>query len=234
MEKKSIVESFNVSIQGLLYALKTQRNMRLHITFAFVFVVAGLLFLERVDFLILTLVITFLLIAEMINTALGIIGDLVEERFHKLARIAKDIAAGAVLIASLSAVLIGYILFMRPGVIMEIENGLARLRESSWHFSFLALMLVLSITVAIKVLFHKGKPLSGGMPSVHSAVIFSAWTLVTFFSRDALVVALTLVMAVMVAHSRIIAGLHNIWEVLSGSTLGILMTVLLLRVLGIG
>ena len=234
MGKKSIVESFNASIQGLLYALKTQRNMRVHITFALVFIVAGILFLERIDFLILTLVITFVLLAEMVNTALEIIVDLVEERFHKLARIAKDVAAGAVLIASLSAIMIGYILFMRPGVITEIENGLVRLRESSWHFSFLVLMLVLSITIAIKVLLHKGKPLSGGMPSVHSAVIFSAWTLVAFFSHDALVVALTFVMAVMVAHSRIIAGLHNIWEVISGSALGILVTVLLLRVLGIG
>ena len=183
-----------------------------------------------IELILLCLTISFVLFAEMFNTAVEHTIDLVKEEFHPLARIVKDICAGAVLLSALSAIVVGYMLFIsRAGV--RIEDNIIKIRESSWHITFIILLVVLAIVVLVKILFHTGTPLRGGMPSGHSALAFAIWMIVSLFYPNSLVVFLVFILAFLVARSRIRDDIHSTLEVFTGSMLGILATLLVFQFL---
>ncbi|MBE3585545.1 diacylglycerol kinase (ATP) [Desulfofundulus australicus DSM 11792] len=112
MVKGSFRKSFGYALAGLAYALRTQPNMRFHLLAALVVVVAALwLRIEGRDFLLVLLAITLVMMAEMFNTALERVVDLCTGRYHPLAKIAKDVAAGAVLLAALNSLIVGLVVF---------------------------------------------------------------------------------------------------------------------------
>src|ERR687885_51600 len=110
----SLIESFNYAFEGIIHVLRTQRNMRIHFLAAVAVLVAGLATdVSRLELIALLLAIAFVLIAEMINTALEAAIDVATTSFDPMAKLAKDIAAGAVLIATVNAVAVGYLVFDR-------------------------------------------------------------------------------------------------------------------------
>ncbi len=110
-----MIESFQHAFEGLGYALRTQRNARIHVSIAVAVVLLGLaLRLEPVEFAILTLTIGFVFVSELFNTVVETVIDLVTEEYHPLARQAKDVAAGAVLASSVAAVVVGLLVLGPP------------------------------------------------------------------------------------------------------------------------
>jgi diacylglycerol kinase len=99
---------FGYAFHGLWYTLRTQRNMRFHVSAAIVVTIAGvLLHLSAVEFAMLYVAIAGVFIAEMFNTVSEICVDLAQPEYHPLAKTAKDVAAGAVLVSAILAVVIG-------------------------------------------------------------------------------------------------------------------------------
>ncbi len=99
---------FKYASRGLWYALRTQRNVRVHLASALLVTIAGILLrISAVEFAMLYVAIAGVFIAEMFNTVIEICVDLAKPEYHPLARIAKDVAAGAVLLSALLAVVIG-------------------------------------------------------------------------------------------------------------------------------
>ena len=231
MKQQNLVESFNSAIEGFIYVFKSQRNMRLHFIIGLsVLLLAFVLNFTYIELIILCLAIAFVLFAEMFNTALEHTIDLIKEEFHPLARIVKDICAGAVLLSALASVIVGYILFAsRAGV--RIEDNIAKIRESSWHITFIILLVILNLVVLSKLALRKGTPFRGGMPSGHSAMAFSIWTIISLIYPHSLVVFLVFVLAFMVSRSRIRDNVHSTLEVFMGAVLGILITVLIFQIL---
>lgn len=111
--KGTLRSSFGCAFAGLWWAIKTQRNMRLHIG-ASVAVVALALLLRATatEAAVLTLTCTVVLAAEMLNTVVEAAVDLASPERHPLARIAKDVAAGAVLLTAIGAVVVGLLIFV--------------------------------------------------------------------------------------------------------------------------
>src|SRR5215813_3176004 len=110
--RPSIIESFNYAFEGIIHVLRTQRNMRIHFAVAVaVLVVAIATDVTKLELIALLLAIAFVLIAEMINTAIEGAIDVATSSFDPMAKLAKDIAAGAVLIAAINAVAVGYLVF---------------------------------------------------------------------------------------------------------------------------
>ena len=108
----SLLESFNFAFEGVIHVLRTQRNMRIHFAIAAAVLIAAVAAgVGRIELIALLLAISFVLIAEMINSALEAGIDVVTTSFDPLAKLAKDIAAGAVLIATVNAVAVGYLVF---------------------------------------------------------------------------------------------------------------------------
>src|SRR3989339_431965 len=110
MEKKHFLSSLNNAIRGIVNALRAERNLRVHFLAAFLVILASLFFnLGKEEFLILLLVIGIVMISELFNTSLEMTVDLITADYHPLAQLIKDIAAGAVLVAALLSVTVGYI-----------------------------------------------------------------------------------------------------------------------------
>jgi diacylglycerol kinase (ATP) len=206
--------------------------MRIHLA-AGIFVIAlgMILSLDRVDFILLLSAVTLVLVTEMFNTAIELAVDIFTKEFHHMAKMAKDIAAGCVFITAVYAVIVGYLIFFRTVRVINISDVFIKIRQSPWHITAIALILIVGIVIALKTLLHKGTPLRGGMPSGHSAVGFSIFTASAFLSDDIMVISLVFIMAALLAASRIRKGLHTIWDVLAGSAIGILATVLVFQFL---
>ena len=232
MKKQNIVQSFNSAIEGFIYVLKTQRNMRLHFLIAILALLLAIyLNLERLEILLLLVTICFVMLAEMLNTAIEINADLLGDSYNPMIRITKDIAAGCVLVASINAFVVGYLLFLSRPWKIRIETGIEKIRSSPWHITLLILIIVLFLVLLSKALLHRGTPLRGGMPSGHAAVAFSIWATISFLSANHLVIVLVFVLAFLVARSRLSGGVHTIREVAAGSLLGILVPTLIFQIL---
>jgi diacylglycerol kinase (ATP) len=229
----TIVESFNFAIEGIIHVLRTQRNMRIHFAIAIGVLVAALAFdVSRLELIALLLAIAFVLIAEMVNTAIEAAVDVASTSFDPMAKLAKDIGAGAVLIAAVNAIAVGYLVFSGQ-VADESSRLLDRLSEAPAELTLVALVITTALVIAMKALSGRGSPLRGGWPSGHAAVAFAGWMAVTLVLDDTehrfLVSSLALIMALLVAQTRIEAGVHSTLEVASGGLLGALVTLVVFQ-----
>ncbi len=232
MKKRGLTDSFNYAIQGLKYALKTQRNMRIHLAIGSAVIILGLIVgLSTIEFILLLSAVTLVIVAEMFNTALELAVDMFTKEFHHMAKLAKDIAAGCVFVTAVYAVIVGYLVFFRTVKIIDLSESISRIRRSPWHTTFIALVAVFSLVIIIKILLRKGTPLRGGWPSGHSALAFSVFTVITLLSNNLIVATLAFLMAMMLAISRVRKGFHTGWEAIAGSAIGILVTLLIFQVL---
>ena len=224
---RTLLESFNFAVEGIIHVLRTQRNMRLHFLAAVAVLVAGLAIgISRLELIALLLAIAFVFITEMINSALEQAIDVATTSFDPLAKLAKDIAAGAVLIATVNAIAIGYLVF--SGEISDRSSRfLERLQDAPAQLTLIALVLTVIVVIAAKAYTGRGRPLRGGFPSGHAAVAFAGWmaaTLVIGNSHRFLISSLTFIMALLVAQTRVEAGIHSALEVTYGGLLGALVT----------
>ena len=144
---KSFFKAFVYAWQGIVHTVKTQRNFRFHIA-AMVYVTAFSLFYELTvgEYVLLALTFSSVISAELINTAIEAAVDLCSPEQHRLAKIAKDAAAGAVLVTAIFAVAVGVLLFGDIAVIKEIFRyygshipalaGLICSLAAAWAFVF--------------------------------------------------------------------------------------------------
>ena len=111
---RALLRSFRYAAEGIVYVTRTQRNARIHIVIGCLVIVAGIGYrISSTEWAIVALTIGMVFSAEMFNTVAERIVDLYTQRFHPMAKIAKDAGAGAVLIAAISAVVVG-IADLRP------------------------------------------------------------------------------------------------------------------------
>ena len=230
----SLLHSFNLAFEGVIHVLRTQRNMRIHFAVAAGVLIAALAVgVERLELIALLLSIAFVLIAEMINTAVEAAIDVATTAFDPLAKLAKDIAAGAVLIATVNAVAVGYLIFSQR-IVNRSSHLIDNLRDAPAQLTLIALVLTVLAVIATKAYTGSGTPLRGGLPSGHTAVAFGGWMAVTNVIGDSthwfLISSVTFIMALLVAQSRIESGIHSLTEVTYGGVLGALVTLVLFQV----
>jgi diacylglycerol kinase len=107
-----LIRSFSHALAGIGYSLKSQANLRIHLAAAVCVVIAGLLLqITTVEWAILVVTIMIVMSAELFNTAIEAAVDRVGDEPHPLSKIAKDTAAGAVLIGALGSVIVGLLIF---------------------------------------------------------------------------------------------------------------------------
>jgi len=147
--RRSLKESFSYAFGGLIYSLKTQRNMKIHFL-AGIGVLTLSLFLpfNGYDYLFVFFAVALVIITEMINTAIEATVDLFTKDYHRLAKIAKDVAAGAVLLAAINSV---GVLFL---VVIPKLKGLSylnlyRIRLYPYHILLLLIGLLFLLSTFI-------------------------------------------------------------------------------------
>ncbi len=228
MKPTRFIDSVNWAIEGIIHAARTEKHMRRHFLAALLVLLAVLfLGVSPVEFALLTVSICFVLFAELVNTALEAIVDLVSPDHHPLAKIAKDVAAGGVLIAAIGAAVMGY-LILSHYIFPRYKEALGIMGSPAEIAALVALLVVVIVVVILKALSGKGTPLEGGLPSGHAAVAFAIATIVTLNTQDPLTSILAITLAVMVSHSRLLLQYHTFREVFLGALTGILVTLAVL------
>lgn len=227
---KRWIKSANLAIEGILHGTKTQRHLRYHLFFAAVILILSyVLGISRNDFLIIGITVIVVLLAELLNTAIETVVDIVSPEHSRKAKNAKDVAAGAVLITAFGAAVIGYIVLM-PAIRDSMTGGFRIARHTGEEISLMAVILVLILVVIMKTYLGRGTPFKGGIPSGHAALAFSVWVTVTYTTGNALASLLCLILASIIAGSRVTAKIHTIWEVVLGGVVGASITFLLFQV----
>jgi diacylglycerol kinase (ATP) len=230
----SLLDSFNYAFEGIIHVLRTQRNLRIHFIIAIVVIgAAAALGVGRIELIVLLLAIAFVLVAEMVNSAIEGAIDASTTSFDPNAKLAKDVAAGAVLISSATAVAVGYLVFAHAAA-HRSARLLDSVRDAPAEITLAALVLVMLVVVATKAYTGHGTPLRGGLPSGHAALAFAGWMAATYVIGDDhrfLISSLTFLMALLVAQTRVESGVHSALEVLYGGALGALVTLVVFQVL---
>ena len=230
----SLIHSLNYAFEGIIHVLRTQRNMRIHVAASVAALIAGLaLGVTRAELLALVFAAALVLVAEMINTAIEAAIDLSTSSFDIRAKIAKDVAAGAVLVTAATAVIVAYLVFA-DRIANPTSRVIVRVRDSPLHLTVIALVVTLLLVIVGKAASGRGTPMSGGLPSGHAAIAFAAATaivLVTAQTRHhVLIGSLAVLMAVLTAQSRVEVGIHTVGEVAIGALLGSMVVLALFQV----
>ncbi len=225
----SLLNSFHHAIHGFLQSFKMERNMRIHVVLAVVVVIAALVTqATRFEMIALSMAIAFVFFAELLNTALeGAVDLVVRNQYSEVAKIVKDVSAGAVLIAALNALVVGYLVFFRKLYSFSFDSLRYLSNNLQPYVTFMALMLVFILVVVIKSRFMKkeGNYVQGGMPSGHTAFAFSLFTAIAFVTSDPIATTFAAVLALIVAESRLETKVHKLAEVVIGALLGVVVTV---------
>jgi len=221
--ESKVWSAFHFAFSGIMYATRTQPNMRVHLIIAAMVLLATLVLrLDRLYVIAIILTITLILALELINTAIEAVVDLLTVAHHPLAKTAKDAAAGAVLIGSMGAVLTGYLVFYQG-----IQQGGARVYTAVGQVPANLVLVTLAVvaigTVFAKAFTHRGTPLQGGAISGHAALAFAAATGLSLLYQRPLAAILAYFVAFLVAQSRVEARIHNVFEVSWGAMLGSLV-----------
>jgi diacylglycerol kinase (ATP) len=227
--QQGVSRSFEHAYRGVVSAVRTQRNMRFHVLAAVgVLVLSLLVGVSELELAVLVLTILVVFVTEMLNTAMEFVVDLVTTEYHPLAKLAKDVSAGAVLVSSVGAVLVGYLVLADDLGPLSMET-LNSIRRWPGHLTLVALGVVVLVVVLGKALTRSPNSFYGGMPSGHAAVAFAGWVAASFIAAEGryagLVSLISLLMALLVCQSRIEGGIHSPFQVVVGAAVGALLTV---------
>lgn len=233
--QQGVARSFNHAYRGLIYAVRTQRNMRIHVVIALLVLVASLLVgVSALELAALVIVIMLVFVTEMFNTALEFTVDLMTREYHPLAKLAKDVSAGAVLVTSVGAVLVGYLILADNLGTLSLKT-LETVRSWPGHLTLVSLGVVTLVVLLGKALTHSPNSFAGGMPSGHAAVAFAGWVAASFIAAEGryagLVSLIALLMALLVCQSRVESGIHSLYQVGMGALIGVLVTVAIFQIL---
>jgi diacylglycerol kinase (ATP) len=145
---KSLAKSFKNAFQGVYYCIRNERNMRIHLVVAvYVLIFSCFYYLTALEYAVLLLIIGMVIFAEAVNTAIEATVNLQTQCYDNIARIAKDVAAGSVLIASFFALVIGVIFFLKIDIIIKIVLFL--IEHPLWGG-----LLILSLPVSVFFIFN--------------------------------------------------------------------------------
>lgn len=232
--RSNLVAPFTVAMNGIVHTFRTQRHMRVHL-YVTILTVLGSFFLNlRLrEILILLFMITFVLVAEMFNSAIEAVVDLASPNYHPLARFAKDIAAGAVLITTIMSIIVGAMVVLGEDNWERIRLAVTSAQISTTPvIRLLAGAFLVFVCVLIgKGIGSRGQVLQGGMVSGHAAYGFFFATAVLFLSGNVMVAAIGVMLAVIIAQSRYEARYHNVFELGLGAVVGTVIGVLLFGLL---
>jgi len=238
MRNTTLKQSFQHAFAGLSHVLWTQKHVRTQLFMVvLVLLLAYAMKLDYIQVLFVFSAIAMVIMAELFNTAVEVVVNMITQTYHPFAKIAKDVAAAGVLIASFYSVIVAGGIFLNGGSIQKLFSGVVKYPKfapADPHPMVVVLMcfVVLSIIVMLgKSKKSHGTILQGGAVSAHSAIAFMLSAAISIYSEfNILISTLALVLAILVAQSRVEGRIHSLREVILGAIIAILLMVLLVAV----
>ena len=236
-KNSTFFEAWKNAVNGIIYATTTQGNIKKQLVIAVIVMLVSLLFnLNTAEFLCLMFTIILIIVAEMFNTAIETVVDLYTDLYHPKAKIAKDVAAGGVVVTAINALIVAYFLFFDK--ISDIGlNFISNIANSPVHLAFIGIFLTVILIVSFKAfgVSRKNKNLKDKsfMPSGISAIAFAATTLIWINSSNKVVLTLTIFMAIVLSLTRIEDKKRSLFEVLIGALTGVAVITLIYGLRGL-
>ena len=234
MKNDNFIEACNNAVNGIIYTATTQRNFRIQLVLAVIVMILSLFYgLDTSQFLCLVFALFFVLFAEMINTAIETVVDLFVDVYHPKAKISKDVAAGAVVLAACNALVVGYFIFFKEENLKAISDSIFNnMVKSPMHLAFVAIMLVVIAVISMKAGCSKkterGELVKEGfVPSGQSAIAFAALTAIWLNSKDIVTFTLALILSILVVENRVGSNARTKAEIVFGACMGVLIVLLI-------
>lgn len=227
----NFIEACKNAVNGIVYCASTQTNIRKQLVLGTIVMILSLFYdFTSAEFLCLTFAVFFVIFAEMINTAIETIVDLIVDVYNPKAKIAKDVGAGAVVLAAINAIIVAYFLFFKEAKITRMSNSiLAAVVSSPSHLAFVGIILTLIAIIVMKSAIETRKDKTGMeikfIPSGQVALAFAILTAIWINSQNAIVFCLALVLSILVAGNRM-NDTRTFAEVCFGAFMGMLIVLL--------
>lgn len=234
MKNDNFFEAWGNATNGIIYSATTQRNIRIQLVLAVIVMVLSLFYgLNTAEFLCLLFAVFMVIFAELINTAIETVVDLFVDVYHPKAKISKDVAAGAVVLAACNALVVGYFIFFKEENLKAISDSIFNnMVKSPMHLAFVAIMLVVIAVISMKAGCSKkterGELVKEGfVPSGQSAIAFAALTAVWLNSKDIVTFTLALILSILVVENRVGSNARTKAEIVFGACMGVLIVLLI-------
>jgi len=189
---------------------------------AAVMLVSALLRVSRTDVLLLLLAISLVVLAEVFNRAIEVVVDLVSPSYHPMAKAAKDVAGAGVLVATIFGTVVALGIFVNADALKALQGLPTRPEPHILHVGLVGIVTVVAAVILGKLWGGHGSLTRGGLVSAHSALAFFCFVSILFMTPDVIVRALGFVLALLVAQSRLDAGIHTVREVVIGILVALL------------
>ena len=238
ISNSNFLDAWKNAIDGIIYATTTQRNVKIQLVIAVLVVIISLFFdLSRAEFLCFLFTIILILFAEMCNTAIETVVDLYVDVYHPKAKIAKDVAAGGVVITAINALIVGYFLFFDKISNIGI-NFIKNIVESPIHLAFTTIVMVVIAILALISMARTNKYKGINrkfMPSGYTTLAFSVntviWLIVDYATKNQainiVILTLSLVLTILVSASRIEKKVHKVSEIIFSACIGIMLVLII-------
>ena len=234
MKNDNFFEAWGNATNGIIYSATTQRNIRIQLVLAVIVMVLSLFYgLNTAEFLCLLFAVFMVIFAELINTAIETVVDLFVDVYHPKAKISKDVAAGAVVLAACNALVVGYFIFFKEENLKAVSDSIFNnMVKSPMHLAFVAIMLVVIALISMKAGCSKkterGELVKEGfVPSGQSAIAFAALTAIWLNSKDIVTFTLALILSILVVENRVGSNARTKAEIVFGACMGVLIVLLI-------
>lgn len=220
-KNKSLFGAMRYALNGIIHAFKTERNLRIDYIIGGLVLICSLFFdFSKIEMICLLLTIGFVIFAEMINTTVEYIVDLITQEYNENAKAAKDIAAGGVFISGGISVIVAYFLFVDK-LSRASTSLLTSILSSRAHLLVTILFILVLLTVVIKGMVNKKKEnYVEAFPSTRVALSFGLAIYLYIITKSFLVGGVACVLAIMVSMLKQekdnVSYLHLIFSALLG------------------
>ena len=234
VKNKNFFTALGHSIDGVIRAFKSERNLRIDYFIAICVLVASLILgFNRVEFVCLCLTIGFVIFSEMMNSVAEYIVDLVTDKYDDRAKAAKDIASGGVLISSTLAIVVAYFLFAD-----KLQNAtteiLSTILASNSHILFTIIFVVTVLVVILKGFFGRGDDYSHTGPSGKIALAFALTTYSCIITRSLIVTFVCGVLSTMVFILKFSNSKARLSNMIFSAFLGALLVLIIYQIVLVG
>lgn len=229
-KNKTFITALRHAIDGVIRAFKTERNLRIDYIIGLFVLICSLFFdFSKTEFSCLCLTIGFVIFAEMINSTVEYIVDLITDKYDDRAKAAKDIAAGGVLISSVVAVIVAFFLFVDK-LTMATTSIITTIFSSNIYILFTIIFAVILLAVILKGVVGKGADYSKAYPSARVSLAFGLTTYVYIITKSMLVGGVSLILSFIIAQIRIEnTKTRKIYMVIS-AIIGILVVLIIYQI----
>lgn len=234
VKNKNFVTALHHSIDGVIKAFKTERNLRIDYLCAVCVLLAGIILgLDKTEFVCLCLTVGFVIFSEMMNSVAEYIVDLVTDKYDDRAKAAKDIAAGGVLISSTISVIVAYFLFAD-----KLQNAttsvITTIVSSNSYILFTIIFMMVILFVILKGFLGRGEEYAHSGPSLRIALAFGLTTYACIITRSYLVGAVCGILSLMIFGMKVTNTKARTINMIYSALLGIIIVLVVYQLVLIG